>query len=147
VHDSQTEVGSLARQFLLDFSDSGIRDVAYTLRNFVVSDRCPNGKENETNDVAFNRQHFVINASSIGNASVNIDFGGECPFRLRSADACAQIPADWTSTSLDDKTRARVIGIDQVTGVYDSSRQRWGLCDSDFNGQNVTPSSLRGFIR
>jgi hypothetical protein len=147
VHDSQTEVGSLARQFLLDFSDSGIRDVAYILRNFVVSDRCPNGKENETNDVAFNRQHFVINASSIGNASVNIDFGGECPFRLRSADACAQIPADWTSTSLDDKTRARVIGIDQVTGVYDSSRQRWGLCDSDFNGQNVTPSSLRGFIR
>jgi len=147
LHDSQTEIGSLARQFLLDFSDSSIRDVAYILRNFVVTDRCPDGKANETSDVAFNRQHFVINSSSIGSASVSIEFAGTCPFRLRSADACAQVPADWTSTSLDDKSRGRVIGIDQVTAFYDPSRQRWGLCDSDFDGHNATLSSLRGFIR
>jgi hypothetical protein len=147
VHDSRTEIGSLARQFLLDFSDSGIRDVGFILRNFVVNDRCPNGKANEMSDVDFNRQHFVINASSIGSASVSIAFNDTCPFRLRSADACAQVPSDWTSTSLDDKTKGRVTGIDQVTAVYDSSRQRWGLCDSDFDGQSATPASLRGFIR
>lgn len=145
LHDSPSEIGSLARQFLLDFSDSGIRDVSYILRNF--SDRCPDGKANETSDVAFNRQHFIINSSSIGFASVSVDFAGTCPFRLRSADACAQVPADWTSTSLDDKSKGRVIGVDQVTAVYDPSRQRWGLCDSDFDGQNATPSSMRGFIR
>jgi len=145
VHDSLTEIGSLARQFLLDFSDSNIRDVAYVLRNF--SDRCPDGRASEANDVASNRQHFVITASSIGSASVSIDFAGTCPLRLRSADACAQVPADWTSTSLADKSRSRVIGTDQVTAVYDPSRQRWGLCDSDFDGHNATLSSLRGFIR
>jgi hypothetical protein len=147
LHDSPSEIGALARQFLFDFSDSSIRDVAYILRNFVVTDRCPDGKANETSDVTFNRQHFVINSSSIGSASVSIDFAGICSFRLRSADACAQVPADWTSTALDDKSRGRVTGIDHVTAFYDPSRQRWGLCDSDFDGQNATPASLRGFIR
>jgi len=138
-------IGSLARQFLFDFSDSGIRDVSYILRNF--SDRCPDGKANETNDVAFNRQHFIINSSSIGSASVSVDFVGTCPFRLRRADACALVPAEWASTSLDDNSKTRVIGTDQVTAVYDPNRQRWGLCDSDFDGHNATLSSLRGFIR
>ena len=145
LHDSRSEIGSLARQFLFDFSDSGIRDVGYILRNF--SDRCPDGKANETNDVAFNRQHFIINSSSIGSASVSVDFAGTCPFRLRRADACALVPAEWTSTSLDDKSKTRVIGTDQVTAVYDPSRQRWGLCDSDFDGHDATLASLRGFIR
>jgi hypothetical protein len=145
LHDSPSEIGSLARQFLFDFSDSGIRDVSYILRNF--SDRCPDGKASETNDVAFNRQHFIINSSSIGSASVSVDFGGTCPLRLRRADACAEVPADWASTSLDDKSKSHVIGTDQVTAVYDSSRQRWGLCDSDFDGHDATLSSLRGFIR
>jgi hypothetical protein len=145
LHDSRSEIGSLARQFLFDFSDSGIRDVAYIMRNF--SDRCPDGKASETSDVTFNRQHFIINSSSIGSASVTVDFSGTCPLRLRSADACAQVPAEWTSTSRDDNSKSHVIGTDQVTAVYDPSRQRWGLCDSDFDGHNATPSSLRGFIR
>ena len=145
LHDSPSEIGSLARQFLFDFSDSSIRDVSYILRNF--SDRCPDGKANETNDVAFNRQHFIINSSSIGSASVSVDFAGTCPFRLRRADACALVPAEWASTSLDDNSKTRVIGTDQVTAVYDPNRQRWGLCDSDFDGHNATLSSLRGFIR
>ena len=38
LHDSRSEIGALARQFLFDFSDSNIRDVSYILRNF--SDRC-----------------------------------------------------------------------------------------------------------
>ena len=145
LHDSPSEIGSLARQFLFDFSDSGIRDVGYILRNF--SDLCPDGKASETNDVAFNRQHFIINSSSIGSASVSVDFAGTCPLRLRRADACAQVPADWASTSLDDKSKSHVIGTDQVTAVYDPSRQRWGLCDSDFDGHDATLSGLRGFIR
>jgi hypothetical protein len=140
-----SEIGSLARQFLFDFSDSGIRDVGYILRNF--SDRCPDGKASEANDVAFNRQHFIINSSSIGSASVSVDFAGTCPLRLRRADACALVPADWAFDILDDRSRAHVIGTDQVTAVYDPSRQRWGLCDSDFDGHNATLSSLRGFIR
>jgi hypothetical protein len=145
LHDSRSEIGALARQFLFDFSDSNIRDVSYILRNF--SDRCPDGKANESNDVAFNRQHFIINSSSIGSASVSVDFAGTCPLRLRPADACALVPAEWASTFLDDRSRTHVIGTDQVTAVYDPIRQRWGLCDSDFDGQDATLSSLRGFIR
>ena len=34
LHDSVREVGDMARQFLLDFADSSIRDVAYVMRNF-----------------------------------------------------------------------------------------------------------------
>ena len=91
----------------LRFFRLNIRDVGYIQE---LSDRCPDGKANESNDVAFNRQHFIIDSSSIGSASVSVDFAGTCPVRLRPADACALVPAEWASTFLDDRSRTHVIG-------------------------------------
>lgn len=145
LHDSVNEVSQLARLFLLEFSDSSIRDASFIVRNF--TDLCAAGKAAELSDVLHNRQHFRINRFSVGAAVTRIDFKGTCPFRDRQADACAQVPVDWDSTVLDNDSREHVIGTDQVTAVYDAVRRQWGLCASDFNGHNaVTASGLR-FIR
>ena len=144
VHQSATEVGVMARQFLLDFSDSNIRDVNYIMRNF--SDLCPVGKANETQDVTFNRQHHRITSYDVGQAIVTVQFEGVCPFRFRNADACAQVPVDWMDIFLDNGSTQHVVGIDQVTAVYDGARTQWGLCESDFQGK-PSLQELRGFIR
>jgi hypothetical protein len=144
VHDSVKEVGDMARQFLLDFSDSSIVDVPYIMRNF--TDLCPEGKANETSDVTNNRQHFKITSFRVDPAVVTVNFGGRCPFRNASGDACAQVPVDWVSTYLDDGSRQHVAGTDQVTAVYDGTLKRWGLCASDFDGKAIS-GLMRRFIR
>ena len=52
----------MARQFLLDFSDSSIRDVDYIMRNFERQPRVPTGSEvdSERDDVIKNRANFQI---------------------------------------------------------------------------------------
>ena len=145
LHDSASEVSQLARLFLLEFSDSNIRDASFVVRNF--TDLCRDGKAAELSDVIHNRQHFRINRFSVGAAVTAIDFNGTCPFRLRRADACAQVPVDWDSTVLDDNSREHVIGTDQVTAVYDTVRHQWGLCESDFNGRNASTARGVPFIR
>jgi hypothetical protein len=145
LHDSVGEISQLARLFLLEFSDSNIRDASFIVRNF--SDLCPAGKAAELSDVIHNRQHFRINRFSVGLAATRVDFKGTCPFRNQPADACAQVPVDWDSTVLDDNSREHVIGTDQVTAVYDTVRRRWGLCASDFNGRNASTASGVQFIR
>src|SRR4029077_10507270 len=62
LHNSVKEVGDMARQFLLDFSDSTITDVPYIMRNF---DSCPLALE-ETQQVMENRHNFRIVKSTIG---------------------------------------------------------------------------------
>lgn len=151
LHDSVKEVGDLARQFLLDFSDSRITDVDYILRNFTTStDACASGTANEHDDVAKNRVDYRINTSSIGAADVSVEFGGTCAFRGRPGDACAEVPSQWHSTRLTGGgpepigAPERADGIDQVTAIYLASSGQWGLCASDFNGV-VKPNST--FIR
>ena len=95
VHDSAKEVENMARQFLLGFSDSNIRDVPYIMRNF--TDLCPDGKANETSDVMNNRQHFTIISFRVDAAAVTVNFGGRCPFRNARGDACAQVPVEWVT--------------------------------------------------
>lgn len=142
LHDSVKEVGDMARQFLLDFSDSSLRDVAYIMRNFEPG--CY-GTAAEAAEVADNRARFQIVASSVGAASVTVNFGGVCPFRSRPGDGCAQVPVLWDSIDLGTGVRGVVRGTDQVAAVYVRSRGEWRLCDSQFNG--VVPSQMRGFIR
>jgi hypothetical protein len=142
LHDSVKEVGDMSRQFLLDFSDSSIREVAYIMRNFEPG--CY-GTAAEAAEVADNRARFQIVASSVGPASVTVNFGGVCPFRSRAGDACAQVPVLWDSINLATGVRGVVKGTDQVAAVYVRSRGEWRLCDSQFNG--VVPFLLRGFIR
>jgi hypothetical protein len=151
LHDSIKEIGDMARQFLLEFSDSSQRDAAAIVRNFTDATKdCADGKQREQEEVAQNRIDYHINQSTIGAATVTIKFGTLCPFRLKGADACAQIPADWSSTRLTPGGTTpvggteHVAGTDQVTAIYVSTQKKWGLCESDFDGHLAARST---FIR
>jgi hypothetical protein len=142
LHDSVKEVSEMARQFLLDFSDSSIRDVAYIMRNFEPG--CY-GTADETEQVANNRKHFVINKWFIGDASTTVNFGGVCPFRNRKGDACAAVPVRWDSLFVDDGSRDIVGGTDWIAAFYRTARKSWVLCDSSFDGMKIGPFAQ--FIR
>lgn len=142
LHDSVREVGEMSRQFLLDFSDSTIRDVSVIMRNF---DPGCYGTAQETEDVTRNRRDLRITGSTIGPAAVSVRFGGTCPFRSRPGDACAQIPVSWSSVWVRDGSRApSVRGTDQVAAMYQREERRWRLCDSQFNG-DIAPIMSRYF--
>jgi hypothetical protein len=143
LHDSVKEVGDAARQFLLDFSDSSIRDVAYIMRNFEPG--CY-GTADEAAQLAQNRVEFQIISSFVGPAAVSVNFGGVCPFRAKPGDACAQVPVVWDSINLITGSRGPPAkGTDQVAAVYVRSRGEWRLCDSALNG--ALPLHMRGFAR
>jgi hypothetical protein len=147
LHDSKKEVGDMARQFLLDFSDSNIVDVGFILRNFTDDvPACEAGKNSEATDVANNRRNFRITSSSVGAAGVSVNFRGTCPFRSLPGDACAQVPVDWRSTNLNTGGSEHVRGTDQVTAVYLPAQSRWRLCSSDFDGVQL-PNGIHRFIR
>ena len=142
LHDSAREVGDMARQFLLDFSDSSIRDVDYIMRNFEPG--CY-GTADERQQVQENRADFRIIESAVGSATTSVGFGGVCSFRSRPGDACARVPVMWDSVKLSNGVRGVVRSIDQVAAVYVRSRGDWRLCDSQFDGS--VPLHMRGFIR
>jgi hypothetical protein len=150
LHNSTKEVGDMARQFLLDFSDSSVRDVEYVLRNFSAAS-CPDPREisSERNDVTNNRAQFRIVNSRIGAPAVTLNFGGRCQFpdptRRKAGDACAVVPSFWDSIQLSDNTRGSVNGDDYVAAVYSGRDSRWWLCASDYDGR--LGSNMRGFIR
>lgn len=139
VHDSVREVGDMARKFLLLFSDSNVAPET------VVQDFLPGcgangmGRQNELDDVIYNRNNFVITGHSIGQPQVTVQFGGQCTLfsdRFRPADACALVSAQWSDTRLSSGEQNTVTGTDQVTAIYNGTR--WGLCDSDFLGSVTT---------
>jgi hypothetical protein len=148
LHDSIKEVGDMSRQFLLDFSDSTITNIPYVMRNFSLA-RCPHANEviDETNDVTQNRENFQILNSRIGAAKVTVNFGGTCPFRARTGDACALVPAYWESIDLHTRARGAVDGNDIISAVYAPDDSRWWLCASDYDGHRAFGATLRGFIR
>jgi hypothetical protein len=137
LHDSIKEVGDLARQFLLDFSDSS-RSPEFVVRNFSKSSRCEAERDSEFDDVAKNRRYYRIESSSVGAATVTVQFGGRpCPLAPpKDGDACAAIPAAWQSLCLETFSeckigeRPRVEGTDYVAAVFEQSQ--WRLCSSDF---------------
>ncbi len=152
LHNSVKEIGDMARQFLLEFSDSNLRDAGSIVRNFTDATKaCADGKSAEQAEIAQNRIDYRINQSSVGTPAVTIRFGTLCPFRLKGGDACAQVPVDWTSTRLTPGGPTpvggveHVKGVDQVTAIYVPAQKKWGFCESDFNAQQ----QLRGstFIR
>ena len=146
VHDSPNEVRALARQFLLDFSDSSIPP-GTVVQNF--SDTC-GGKASELSDVEKNRCNFTITAFDVGDGTPVVNFGGTCVLqdRVRGADACIVIPVRWESIAnpgalscpisegVPPGTMTVAEGLDQVTAVYEGGQ--WRLCHSDF----VSPSPL-----
>jgi hypothetical protein len=141
MHDSIKEVGELARQFLLDFSDSS-RDVSYVMRNF---DPACYGTAEETEDVARNRRDLRINEYSVGTPVVTMRFGGVCPIDTRPGDACARVPVFWKSVRVADGRPETARGDDQVAAMYHRTERRWRLCDSKFQGE--LSAFMRRYLR
>jgi hypothetical protein len=139
LHDSAKEVGDMARQFLLDFSDSTIRDVPYIMRNFDLT--CREARE-ESNQVSENRKHLKILRWNIGVPTVTVPFGNSfCPgisqadpSRSQRGDACTATRAHWESTFLDNGHFTVADGIDWINAFYRPALKAWKLCDSQFTG-------------
>jgi hypothetical protein len=147
LHDSIKEVGDMARQFLLDFSDSSIKNVDFIMRNFGSASTCPDPREidSERIDVTNDRNKYQIVNSRIGAAKVTVNFGGSCPFRFKRGDACAVVPSYWQSMDLSTKAVGAVDGDDIVAASYSASGRRWWLCASDYDGKAVSGAILHGF--
>lgn len=150
LHDSIKEVGDMARQFLLDFSDSSIKDVPHIMRNFQPD--CY-GTSEETGQVADNRVYFqILPGWRVEPAATTVQFGGFCPFRNKQGDACAQVRTFWKSRVLKnvgDLVAGQITnasGVDQVAAMYNRDQQRWWLCDSQFNGDEVSQTSLKAML-
>lgn len=143
LHNSRKEVGDMARQFLLDFSDSNIRDISAIMRNFIPG--CYGTKE-ETDQVTENRRRYRIIDSHVGEPQTTVNFGGVCPFQARKGDACTSVPVFWNSIDMDNHgATGAVTGTDWVASFYIPDKQRWGLCDSSFDGRKAL--NMREFIR
>lgn len=133
LHDSVKEVGDMARQFLLDFSDSDV-PVDTVMRNF---DLTCGPAQDERDQVARNRASLRINKSAIGQATVTVPFGDAfCPIpgRIQRGDACSAVPSHWESTILSNNHVQIADGVDYVSAYYHSDIKAWKLCDSQFPG-------------
>jgi hypothetical protein len=126
LHDSRHEIREMALLFLNQFADSTI-PAEKVVQNF--SNSCK-GKVDEEKQIEINRRDYRILSYKYGEPSVTIGFGGVCPFRNRSADACFRMPAGWTSTKLSNGSLETVTGVSHVTAVY--RNMEWRLCDSDY---------------
>jgi hypothetical protein len=133
LHDSATEVGTMARQFLLDFSDSSVA-VDKVMRNF---DMTCGPAQDERDQVANNRVILRIEKSNIGAASTTVPFGNSlCPVpgRIQRGDACSAVPSHWESTLFANGHYTIADGIDYVSAYYHADIKTWKLCDSQFPG-------------
>lgn len=135
LHNSIAEVTALALEFLTDFANSTIPAVT-VVRNF--SDSCK-GKADELEEVENNRRVYRIESYTYGTPSVTVGFGGVCPFRGRTADACFRMPAGWISKKVIDGSTEVVTGVSHVTGVYLNSE--WRLCNSDYGSTSTVAGS------
>jgi hypothetical protein len=134
LHDSAKEVGDMAKQFLLDFSDSSIRDISHIMRNFQPG--CY-GTADETEQVTENRRRFRIIESQVNEPATTIAFGGVCPFQRRAGDACSGVSVFWRSMDLELNAPRADAGTDWLAAFYYPDQRRWRLCDSTFDGQKV----------
>jgi hypothetical protein len=143
LHNSAKELGDMARQFLLDFSDSNNRDISSIMRNFIPG--CY-GTQEETDQVTENRRRYQIIESSVGEPQTTINFGGLCPYDAKRGDACTAVPVYWKSIDKDNRGAVGAVsGTDWLASFYMADKQRWGLCDSSFQyrgGVNM-PSFIR----
>jgi len=156
LHDSTKEVGDMARQFLIDFSDTTIKDVSYVMRNFESG--CY-GTDAEASQVTSHIADYDMVRYTAGPAITTVRFGGTCPFRDLRGDACAQVRMHWESRakhnlywpSGDLYLAAGGIdtqdGVDQVAAMYYRDKQRWRLCDSAWDSDTYhTLTAVRSRI-
>ena len=100
LHNSASEVGALALEFLTEFADSHLPADERIVRNF--SDSCP-GKAAELSDVTNNRATRTIKSSKYGTPATTVAFGSTC--RTKTADACVITSASGSQLS---KRQARL---------------------------------------
>jgi len=143
VHDSQKEIMDMGVDFLTLFSRSEVpTDVV--LHNFSPTCDDGQGRVNEASDVDNSRAMVVEDFSKFTVARrppVTFNFGGRCPFRLRTADACSSYTVHWEATikqGPNEGKREITDGIDYVTAVLEQNR--WRLCHSDFDGTVRVPA-------
>jgi hypothetical protein len=131
LHNSVKEVGDLAVDFLEGFSKQ--LDPNYVLRNFTST--CPTAAD-ERNDVVNQQRDYTVTAYKLGTPSTTVGFTGHCPFRNVFGDACAQVPATWTSIYKPTGKTGTVSGTDQVTALLENDQ--WRLCASDWDQTSST---------
>ncbi len=148
LHDSKTEVGDMARQFLLDFSDTNIKDWQLIMRNFNAA-ACPTPSEvdSEKSDVINNYTNFDMLDFRIGAPRVTINFGGTCEFRGKRGDACAVVPSYWDSRKKSSGVRSSVDGDDIIAAAYSNKDARWWLCASDYRVVGTVAPSHASYAR
>lgn len=137
LHDSVKEVGDMARQFLLDFSDTNIKDASYIMRNFGAGNRCPEPGEvtAERNDVVNNFTNFRIVNYTVGPPATTVNFAGFCKVSSdvsTRGDACAVVPVMWDSVRVVDGNRGVTRGDDIISAAYSTQESRWWLCSSRY---------------
>lgn len=149
LHHSRREVGDMARQFLLDFSNTDLKDASVIMRNFGGAGTCPDPREVEAerNDVIRHYSNFRMMDFRVGEASVSVNFGGTCPYRGKQGDACAVIPVYWDSLNVPENRRDRVEGDDIIAAAYSRADSRWWLCASDFDGRSLLRAGESFYIR
>lgn len=139
VHDSPKELREMSLRFLELFADSD-KSADECLVDF--SDSC-RGKESEREDIEENREFYDIRSSSFDFDDVKISQDRmsarmvvECEFRSRVRKCPPDQPACVVG-STDE-----VSGDCRLTAIYEN--QRWWLCDSTFDADNVS-APLRFF--
>jgi hypothetical protein len=139
LHDSVKEVGDMSRQFLLDFSDTNIKDANYIMRNFGSAATCPEPGEveGEREQVITHFTFFRMQNFNIGAAAVTVNFGGSCPIAGRRGDACASVPVFWDSIDTRNNRRTPTAGTDVIAAAYSRKDLRWFLCASNYDGRNL----------
>ena len=143
LHDSAGEVGRMATDFLVAFSQpQTIKDWRQVMKDFKAS-ACPDPGEfdSERFDVERHYNNFVMHSYTVGLASVASNFAASCSVPGRSplrGDACATASVRWDSTEVtaSPPKHAVTAGVDYVSAAYSATDQRWWLCGSQFIPSN-----------
>ena len=138
LHDSPSEVGELSWQFLMDFSDSNIRDVNYIMRNFSKA-RCPQPSEvdDEFNQVTADRANFRRTSYSVTRVPASINFRSSCSINAKRGDACAVVPVVWMDIDLRTNVPGSTRGNGGIAAAYAPDDGRWWLCASTYHSTST----------
>ena len=136
----------MARQFLLDFSDTTIKDADRIMQNFGGVGTCPNPSEasDERAQVIEHYTYFRMLNYRVDQPSVTTNFGGLCNtiHGPKPGDACAYVPVMWDSIDTRTNSHEPNAGIDQITAAYSPKNARWFLCSSDYDGHLVSNPAI-----
>jgi hypothetical protein len=129
LHDSYKEARDLANQFLGDFINP-FAGPDFVVRNF--SERC-RGKVDERNNVADNRNLYVIDRDKSKFALTDVTFVGNPPM----SNDFGNVQATCNFVSLVKATGKTELANGRCSLDVFFDTDRWTLCDSSFAGQST----------